>query len=135
MNVLTLDGKDINWVIKSKNKRKKSILQNEFLSLFKEIYDISILEEVPIPVFFGKTLFLDFYIPIFKCGIEINGQQHHKYSPHFHKNKYNFYVKQVNNDNLKREWCELNNIILLELDYKEKNEWRKILREKFGSTE
>lgn len=83
-----------------------------------------ILEEVCLP---GTRLEVDFFIPDIKMMIEVNGQQHYEYVQHFHGSKQGFYESKKR-DNLKREWCDINAIKLIELNSLETDdEWRQKL--------
>lgn len=133
MKVITLDGESYNLVIKSSNKANRSKLHQELVDVFTKLYpNVNLYEDVSIKIKRRKTLYLDCYIPLFKTAIEINGKQHSQYTNFFHKDKYSFYTKQKLNDNLKREWCELNNLDLIELEYDNRKQWRSILCSKFG---
>jgi hypothetical protein len=77
-----------------------------------------ILEEVPLP---GTKLILDFFIPLQYLAIEVQGQQHYQYNPFFHGSKWGF-LQSRGNDRRKREWCEINNIRLIELPHTESDE-------------
>ena len=44
-------------------------------------------------------------------AIEVHGQQHYEYSPFFHKTKAGFY-QSLKRDEIKTEWCKLNNFNL-----------------------
>jgi len=100
------------------HKRAREIL-TELFGMF------IILEEVGLP---STKLEIDFFIPDIKMMIEVNGQQHYEYVRHFHGNKQGFYASKKR-DNLKREWCSINNIQLVELNYLESDdEWRAKLR-------
>jgi len=70
-------------------------------------------------------MYLDFFIRTTQfLAFEIQGEQHYKSNTHFFDNKLAFYKAQ-NRDRQKREWCELNNINLIELTYKETEDgWR-----------
>lgn len=72
-------------------------------------YDI-ILEEVSIP---GEKLFLDFLLPQKRLAVECHGQQHGEYSEFFHGSPAGF-IRSKDRDSRKREWCEINNIELVE---------------------
>ena len=88
----------------------------------------NIYEEVKLP---GSTdpskksvLYLDFFIPNDKIGIEVHGEQHFKYTPFFHKSKIEFLYSKAR-DRAKGEWCEKNNITLVELRWDDSLEhWR-----------
>ena len=62
-----------------------------------------------------NQLSFDFYIPNKNILIEYQGEQH------FHSIKFfggeTKYLKQIENDNIKREFCKNNNFILLEIEY------------------
>ena len=89
-----------------------------------------IYEEVRLPgskevgVIRTKDLYADFFIPTVRIMVEVHGQQHYEYNPHYHKNKLEFYLGQKR-DNTKRYWCEINGITYIELPYNESAEqWR-----------
>ena len=76
-----------------------------------------VLEEMPVV---GTKLSLDFYNANKKIAIEVQGQQHSKYVPFFHgKNKIN-YISQLSRDHQKKEFCDINNIKLVEIYYDDK---------------
>jgi hypothetical protein len=62
----------------------------------------------------GTQLSLDFYNHTKKIAIEVQGAQHLKFVKHFHKTRANF-VRQIRRDNKKMEFCELNQIKLIEI--------------------
>lgn len=81
-----------------------------------------IYEEVPI---LGEKLFIDFLIPVRKIAIETNGQQHFEFNAFFHKGSRANFTRSQKNDARKREWAQLNNFKLIELNYNEsESEWR-----------
>ena len=101
--------------------------------ILKEMFpgDI-ILEEVALPGSSTgniKTLFIDFLIETYRIGIEVHGEQHYKFNSHFFKNK-NDFLLALKRDRIKKEWCELNNVLYIELKYSEDdNEWRRRIKE------
>jgi hypothetical protein len=134
MKVKGINGKEYVWNLSGydvfqNDQRKRSKYHIRARNLLKEIFNsYRILEEVKLP---GSTslhrksvLYLDFYIPNLKLGIEIHGEQHYDYSPFFHKSKADF-LKSKARDEDKIEWCELNGIDLIVLKYSESDdEWR-----------
>ena len=62
----------------------------------------------------GTQLTLDFYNHTQKIAIEVQGAQHLKFVKHFHKTRANF-VRQIRRDNKKLEFCEINEIKLIEI--------------------
>jgi len=132
MQVVDLDGKDVNWKVKGKivrqDNRPRSLYHTQARDLLLKMFPtIQILEEVGIPIRRGNFLYLDFYLPIHNIVIEVHGEQHYKYTPHFHGSRIGF-ARSLSNDRDKEEWCEINNLNLIILPYKEdENEWRKRL--------
>jgi hypothetical protein len=66
------------------------------------------------------NLEIDCYSPKLKLGVEYNGIQHYKFTPHFHKN-YEAFRNQQYRDELKRRMCNENNVTLIEVPYTVKN--------------
>lgn len=82
------------------------------------------MEEVPVQLRRGKTVYLDFYINTIKLVIEVHGSQHYKYNTLYHSSAQDF-VNQRKRDSDKREWSELNNFTYIELPYNEdEDKWR-----------
>lgn len=138
MKVTGINGKEYTWNLTgydvfNDDKRKRSKYHIRARNLLKEIYNsYRILEEVKLP---GSTalhrksvLYLDFYIPSIKLGVEVHGEQHYEYNPFFHRSKADFIKGQVRDDD-KINWCELNGIELITLKYSESDdEWRKRIK-------
>mgnify|MGYP005825824799 FL=1 len=132
MKVTGLDGKEYNWNPSANQAqtntrsdlhlRAKKLLDNLFP------YD-RILEEVSLV---GSktdrrrsTLRADFFIPNRNLIVEAHGEQHYKFNNFFYKNKLAFYKAKAR-DAEKREWCELNDIRLVEFNYNEDiDDWRR----------
>lgn len=90
----------------------KSKLQYRFKQLFKKYWiGHTVFEEFPV---FGTRQRVDFVNISLNIAVEINGLQHDKYTPHFHKNTQGF-IKSLRLDREKREWLEMNNFNLIEL--------------------
>lgn len=104
--------------------RPRSDLHIKARELLKSIFPMyTVLEEVPIP---GLGMFFDFYIIEKLYSVEVQGQQHYKFSPFYFQHKYNW-IKAQNRDLKKVEWCKINNITLVELPYDRKKQWRDII--------
>lgn len=118
MKLKTLKGKifDLN-VTASRHpmKTEKSCKSNiQYLAgqkLRKKYPSDVILEEVHIP----DGFYLDFFIPSRKIAVEVQGEQHSEFIPHFHKNKAGF-VRSQDRDARKAEWCRINDIDLIYVD-------------------
>ena len=70
-----------------------------------------VYEEFPV---FGTRLTLDIYDATTKTAYEVQGEQHSKMIPYFHKDR-EAYLSQIIRDDTKRIWCELNQIKLVEV--------------------
>ena len=98
----------IDWEGKSRSQIQKAT--KDFLKDYwgKHV----VFEEFPVA---GTKMSLDFYNANKKIAIEVQGQQHTKYTPFFHgNNKYN-YINQLRRDQEKQNFCEINNIQLVEI--------------------
>lgn len=134
MKVKGINGKEYVWNLSgydvfNDDQRKRSKYHIRARGLLKELFSsYRILEEVKLP---GSTalnrksvLYVDFYIPTINLAIEVHGEQHYEYNPFFHKSKADF-LKAKARDEDKIEWCKLNNIRIVVLDYrKTDDEWR-----------
>lgn len=63
-----------------------------------------------------KGLIIDIYIPSLKVAIEYQGEQHYRVIERFSDNSLS---ERIENDNLKRQLCRINNIKLIEWKYDE----------------
>ena len=89
MLIKTLDGHEKKWKLDSAAAGKKSGPHLQVQELLKELYPtFLILEEIQIEVKNNKYLYLDFYLPLLKLAVEIDGNQHKEYTPFFHKSEY-----------------------------------------------
>ena len=117
MKIKTTDGQEIilrldkylkKGDITSKSKQQENI-KSELLQQYP--HD-RIYEEVYIP---KDNIYLDFFIPNAKTVIEVQGIQHRKHVKFFHKTIKD-YNRQLDRDDKKRRWCEINNFRLVEID-------------------
>tara|TARA_Y100000287_G_C13967475_1_gene231747 strand:+ start:128 stop:538 length:411 start_codon:yes stop_codon:yes gene_type:complete len=65
----------------------------------------------------GTRFSLDFYNANKRVAVEVQGQQHLKYTPFFHGDYQNNYLHQIKIDQMKAEFCEINDINLVEVYY------------------
>ncbi len=136
MLVQTLDGVEYEWRISEKiakgNRRTTSKGHALAKRLIHELYPCCrFYEEVPVILQTSgrqKTeVYLDFYLPSLSTAIEVQGQQHYKYSSFFYKSKLDF-LKAQQRDRNKAEWCGINGIKLILLSYAETEEqWKTLL--------
>ena len=98
------------------DKKSKSNIQFAAKQFLKGYWKSHVVfEEFPVA---GTRLKFDFYNANKNIVIEINGQQHVKFVPFFHKRRSNF-VSQIRRDQQKIDFCELNDIKFIEI-YSEK---------------
>ena len=64
-----------------------------------------------------QTLRLDFFLPKDDIAIEFNGIQHYQSVQHFGGQE--AFIKRQKYDNIKKQWCERNNIKLIIIKYDE----------------
>ena len=132
MKVMGLNGREYNLDLKKYSKQRQKCSYYHHLArelLHDMLPGYNIYEEVKLPGSVNpakkSVLYLDFYIPNAIMGIEVNGQQHYKYVPYFHKSKAGFLQAKAR-DRAKAEWCELNEITLVQLRWDDSLEyWRK----------
>ena len=128
MNVKDLDGNStvlhLTGNIVKDSMDNKSTYHIQARLLLKQVYaSMQILEEVTIHPRKSEVLYLDFYIPLIKRCVEVHGEQHYHFIPHYHSNKLSF-LKAKKRDKDKQEWCSINGISYIELPYNESvDEW------------
>ena len=93
----------------------QSIVGETLAEMFPGYY---VLEEFPCV---GDGLHLDFFLPTKRLAVEVQGSQHYKFTPFFHKDKAAF-IRQQSNDKRKALWCELNEIRLVKINCGESEE-------------
>lgn len=90
----------------------RSKIQFEIGKIIKQRFPLDpVLEDITIP---ETRLSLDFYVPHRKIAVEVQGEQHDEMNPFFHKSNADF-EEQKNRDELKRFFCELNGIKIVEI--------------------
>jgi len=62
----------------------------------------------------NTRLFFDFYIKELQLAIEVQGRQHSEFVKYFHGDREGF-LKACRRDNLKKEYCDMNGIVLIEI--------------------
>jgi 3-hydroxyacyl-CoA dehydrogenase len=70
----------------------------------------------------ANELYYDFYLPNYNLLIEFHGEQHYKYSPFFHKNDEDNFLKQKNRDDVVRYNAKRWKYNYLEFNYKQLKE-------------
>jgi len=134
MKVTGFDGKEYNWQLaKFKRKKKKASKPHKRASeLIRSMFPLMVvLEEATIPGSETKRrrskLYCDFFLPELRLMVEVHGRQHYEHTHFFHTDKQSFGRAKAR-DREKIEWCELNDIDLVELPATETDEeWRERL--------
>lgn len=111
--ILGIQKYKIKWDNPSKSKFQKSV--KDFLQEYWSKHVV--FEEFPIA---GTRMTFDFFNANEKIAIEVQGGQHTKYVPFFHGNYQNNYLMQLKRDHQKHDFCELNEIKLVEIYEKDK---------------
>lgn len=103
----------IDWDGKSRSK-----FQAEAKAFLRQYWEshIGVFEEFPVA---GTLMSLDFYNSYRRIAIEVQGRQHRKYVPFFHQNNVYNLTNQMSNDRDKLQFCEMNDIKLVEIYKKE----------------
>ena len=118
----------INWDGESRSKLQFKVKQ--FLKPYW--YSHVVYEEFPV---YGTKMKVDILNATYKIAVEVNGQQHSKFTPFFHQNRTEAFVDSIQRDVSKRKWAELNNFKFVEIEYDEVDqltaEW---FEEKFDVT-
>jgi hypothetical protein len=129
LKITGLDGKIYNWTPVS-GGGKKSSLHDKAKKILDSCFPYDrILEEVTLigtkSLTRGGTLRGDFFIPNRNLVIEVHGEQHFKFNSFHFKDKLSFF-RAKSRDRDKSEWCEINNIKMIEFNYNEdEDEWRR----------
>lgn len=106
--------KRVKWDAASKSK-----FQREVKNLLYKKWKLDVVyEEFPV---YGSLLTLDFFNSSKMIAIEVQGTHHTEFNKFFHKSRYD-YLAQLQKDEEKRKFCDLNGIRLVEIFYEEKKE-------------
>lgn len=126
MKVKGLDGRSYTWnLLNNLESSNPSSLHLEARCILKEEFPFEkILEELTIP---STSLRCDFFIPSKRIMVEVQGSQHYVYN-NFHYNSQFDFIIAGKRDRQKEEFCNLNNIKLVELPYNDRDNWRQRLR-------
>jgi very-short-patch-repair endonuclease len=132
MLVQTLDGETYEFKIPEKiakgNKRGTSQFHKIARKMLKQLFSgCRIYEELPIYIGDNQTLYVDFFVVSYNLFVEVHGQQHYDYNSHFYKNKIEW-LKAIERDKRKAEWCKINNLKLVTLKYNEQDKWQEQLK-------
>lgn len=136
MKVIGLDNREYTLDLHGKevtSKLNKSKYHLQARDMIKRVFpSLRLVEEVHLPGC-KTSMYLDFFIPLMRIGVEVQGEQHYKFIQYFHKDKIAFMQAKMR-DGQKRTWCETNDITLIELPFNEtEQEWEGRLKNVFRS--
>lgn len=131
MKIYDVEGNSIDWKPNGRevtlDNRPRSNLHKKAREVIKDrFYTLQVLEEVIIPVRPKINLYLDFYLPLRKIAVEVNGEQHYSFNSMFHKTRQDF-IRQKKRDAMKTEWCKINGIELIVFKFNEIDNWSNLL--------
>lgn len=113
-----MDIRPSRWPRKATGEGKGKF-QSEVGEILAERWPTTIiLEEFPCK---GEGLTLDFFLPRRKIAVEVQGTQHSVFNPFFHADKAAFLASKMR-DKRKVKWCEVNDILLLKIEWGESKE-------------
>jgi len=104
----------IKWEGESKSKFQKRV---KFLVRPLWMNNV-VYEEFPV---YGTLYTIDFFNATKKIAVEVQGRQHTQFVKYFHGTAFN-YLEQLKIDEVKRKFCELNGIKLVEIFEEESKE-------------
>jgi hypothetical protein len=122
-NIYNVNKYKVDWNKASRSKFQTSVKKY----IYKYWSNHIVFEEFTIP---GTRLSLDFYNANKKVAIEVQGNQHVKYTPFFHGGYKSNFLHQLKRDQEKYNFCKINDIILVEIYGKDK--LNKSLFKKYG---
>jgi hypothetical protein len=123
MKVLGLDDKEYTIKCKKRIRENCSLLHKEARSIIHELFPLdAVYEEISVPGL-PTSAYFDFFIWRPRIAFEIQGEQHYHFIKFFHGDRL-AWAKAKKIDGYKREWCEKNNIQLIELPYDCREQWR-----------
>ena len=98
----------IKWDEPSRSKFQYNVKQ-----LLKTYWSMDmVFEELPMV---GSKMSFDFYNATQNVAVEVQGEQHIKFTPYFHGAAKSNFLGQIRRDNEKQKYCELNSIKLIEI--------------------
>lgn len=123
MKLKNLNGREIyknctsykvDWEQKCRSKIQRKV--KEFLK--KHWKNKLVYEEFPV---YGSRMTLDIFCATDMVAIEIQGVQHGKFNKFFHSDDRGKFLSQIQRDCKKSDWCEMNEIRLVEITEQEVN--------------
>ena len=98
----------IDWDADCKSGIQKTVKNVLYNNWFADV----VFEEFPVA---GTRLTLDFFNATRNIAVEVDGNQHYKYNKFFHSNSRQNFLSQLQRDEKKEYFCEINNIELIRI--------------------
>jgi len=100
------------------DKKCRSKIQKRVKDLLYPYWAADIVfEELPVV---GTRMTLDFYNASRGIAVEVDGNQHYQFNKHFHSNSRQNFLSQLQRDEEKEYFCEINKITLARVLEKDK---------------
>ena len=116
----------VDWDKKSRSKAQFKVKQ--FLKKYWATHVV--YEEFPV---YGSRMSVDILNATIKVAIEVNGAQHNKFVPFFHKNSRSNYLRSIKRDHKKYNWLKKNEFDVVEiLDVEADKLSKSFFEDKFG---
>lgn len=94
-------------------KKCRSKIQKRVKDLLHSYWDADVVfEEFPVA---GTRMTFDFYNANKKIALEVDGNQHYKFNKFFHSNSRQNFLSQLQRDEYKEYFCEINQIRLVRI--------------------
>lgn len=131
MKVQGLDGREYHWKLSKyfgKKSSNSSKLHEIARILLKNKFPVhTILEEVTLPgSSHKKSLSADFVIIDLNLIVEVHGEQHYWFNNFYYKDMTEFH-KARRRDCDKKDWANLNNLMLVVLPFNEIDKWEELI--------
>lgn len=116
MKVIGLDGQTHQWKPELYHSQRSNASKphTRARDLLRTLFPFYSINEEVLLVGVPTRLYIDLYIHPLRLAVEVNGIQHYDGTSFFHANRQCF-RDSLKRDQMKREWCSLNNIDLIEL--------------------
>ena len=98
----------IDWDKKCRSKLQKKVKDLLYSNWVSDV----VFDELPV---LGTRMTLDFYNANKKLAVEVDGNQHYKYNKFFHSNSRQNFLSQLQRDEKKEYFCEINQIKLVRI--------------------
>jgi very-short-patch-repair endonuclease len=98
----------IDWDKKCRSKIQKKVKDLLYSHWISDV----VFEEFPV---LGTRMTIDFYNANKKLAIEVDGNQHYKFNKFFHSNSRQNFLSQLQRDEKKEYFCDINKIRLVRI--------------------